>query len=98
MTYNAHNEGLLQEVKTCLRITSPDFDDAEIYPLIQACILDMKGVGVEVDLNNSLHKQAIKHYCKANFGYNPNRSEWQDAYTGLRDALSLRDKNGGDNE
>ena len=58
--------------------------------MIDAALFDMKSVGINVDINNPLHRQAIKHYLKAYFGENPNKADWVEAYTGLRDALSLR--------
>lgn len=83
-------ERLLEEVKTALRITTTNFDESEIFPLIDSAIADMKDVGIKVDLEKPLHRQAIKHYCKGYFGENPNRLDWREAYEGLRDALSLR--------
>lgn len=81
---------VLEEVKTCLRISTDQFDTNEIVPLIASAVEDMRGVGINVDYDNPLHRQAIKNYCKAYFGENPNKSDWIKAYEGLRDAISLR--------
>ena len=86
------SDSLLSEVKTTLRITTTQFDENEIKPLINSAAEDMKRVGITVDPSNPLHRQAIKHYCKGYFGDNPNQSAWQEAYAGLRDALSFRKK------
>lgn len=83
-------ESLLSEVKTSLRITTNDFDEGEIKPLIESAVEDMNRVGISVDASNPLHRMAIKHYCKGYFGDNQNQSVWQEAYASLRDALSFR--------
>lgn len=83
-------DNLLGEVKTSLRITTTDFDEEEIRPLIEAAAEDMKRVGIDVDTTNPLHRQAIKHFCKGYFGDNTNQSVWQEAYANLRDALSFQ--------
>lgn len=88
-------ENYLKEFKTSLRITTDTFDNLEILPLVEAALSDMEGVGININMDNSLHRQCVKNYLKAYFGENPNKTDWIDAYESLRDALSLR---GGDSQ
>lgn len=85
-----YDSALLKEVKTFVRVTTNDFDDDEIKPLIDTAFADMQSVGIDVNSSNPLHRQAIKNYVKAYFGENPNRADWIEAYESLRDAISLR--------
>lgn len=81
---------LIQEVKKALRITTTMFDD-EISAEIDACLLDMRGAGVDVNDKNStaLVMQAIKFYCRAYFSVTAD-SEWARHYEDLRDAMAAR--------
>lgn len=88
---------LLTQVKKSIRMTSAIFDEDELLPMINACLQDMKGAVGKVDDNNidELTAQAVKFYCKANFGENENAERWTAAYEKLRDAIALRgEKNG----
>lgn len=63
---------ILEKVKVALRITTDDFDN-DIKDLINACLLDLgiAGVTAEVPQTGSIDElilQAIKTYCKMNFG------------------------------
>lgn len=80
---------LLEEVKIRLRIKSDVFDSAEITPLIQACENDLKRVGISVQEDSPLIRQAIVLYCKGNFGFLEEAEKFQKAYDDLRDALAL---------
>jgi hypothetical protein len=87
---------ILPEVKLNLRIGSSctTFDNDEITPLIEACRLDLQRVGVtkeHAESDNALIRQAIRLYCKANFGYieQIRADKFAAAYDKLRDAISL---------
>lgn len=83
------DDSLLCKVKTCLRVTTAAFDDDEISPLIDACIEDLKGAGVDTDKNKNLVERAIVFYCKGHFGLAPS-NEWINIYERLRNALASR--------
>lgn len=66
---------MLDKVKKVLRIKSDKLDD-EILDLIEACKIDLSISGVKkIDETDALVIQAIKLYCKANFGLDNNDSE-----------------------
>lgn len=87
---------MLEKVKLALRIKNNKFDD-EIEELIEAAKVDLKISGIIkiVDANTStvtdpLITQAIKIYCKANFGLDNKDSEkYQASYESLKEHLSL---------
>ncbi|MER2132592.1 MAG: head-tail connector protein [Carnobacterium inhibens] len=81
---------MLEGVKKSLRISTFAFDD-EITELIESAKLDLKIAGIRVsDSPDLLIKQAIKIYCKANFGYdNPEADRFNDSYVRLKQHLSL---------
>jgi len=80
---------LLPAVKKWLRITSASLDD-EIEQTISACIPDLKNAGVKnAALDDPLIQQAIKLYCKAQFGYDDSSSKFAKAYELLKQSLSL---------
>lgn len=80
---------LIEEVKTALRIRNTAFDD-EIQGLIDACKLDLSIAGVKVIKEDEpLTNQAIKLYCKANFGYDDNSEKFAEAYLNLKQSMSL---------
>jgi hypothetical protein len=69
---------LVDDVKTSLRITSTAFND-EIQSLIDACLLDLEYSGlVNISQTDDLIVQAVKTYCKANFGLENKDSEKYD--------------------
>lgn len=80
---------LISQVKTCLRVTSTAFDEDEISPLIDACIEDLKGAGVDTEKNKNLVERAIVFYCRGHFGLTPN-NEWINIYERLKIALASR--------
>lgn len=81
---------LLEEIRIALRITSNGFDIAEITPLINSCKIDLSVSGVKnINEDDALIRQAIKLYCKANFGYREDSEKFQMAYTKLKDSLAL---------
>lgn len=81
---------ILDEVKTALRLTSDAFDESELLPLIESCKLDLSISGVKIiSEDDALIRQAIKLYCKANFGNNEDSVKFQAAYDKLKDSLAL---------
>lgn len=84
-------------VKVRLRIKSAAFDDAEIRPLIEACLKDLARVGIaEASEEDPLVVQAVVLYCKANFGFSDGQERYQAAYESLRDSMALSGDYGGD--
>lgn len=84
------NMDLLEEVKITLRITSNSFDIGEITPLINSCKIDLSLAGVKkINEHDALIRQAIKLYCKANFGNREDSDKYQRAYEKLKDSLAL---------
>lgn len=80
---------LVPLVKSWLRISSNSVD-AEVEQTIGACVLDLKNAGVvTVMLNDTLVQQAVKLYCKAQFGFDKDAEKFGDAYEHLKAALAL---------
>lgn len=80
---------LMPAVKKWLRISSISLDD-EIEQTISACIPDLKNAGVKnTALDDPLIQQAIKLYCKAQFGYDDASSKFAKSYELLKQSLSL---------
>lgn len=81
---------MLERVKLALRIKSDKLDD-EIVDLIEACKVDLSLSGVrKIEDTDPLIQQAIKLYCKANFGLDNKDSEkYQKSYDMLKISLSL---------
>jgi len=81
---------ILEKVKTCLRITTDDFDD-EVSDLIEACKQDLATAGVVVpNENDILILQAIKTYCRAHFGIPENYDKLKASYDEQKAQLSMR--------
>lgn len=80
---------LLEKVKVVLRITGSDFDEADILPLMAACRRDIERNGIKYDESDPLIEQAVKVYCRANFGNNPNAERLQKSYEMLISSLTL---------
>ena len=82
---------MLDLVKQWLRIRSDNTAfDAELRGLIDACKQDLRRRGVKAADNDPLIKQAVKLYCKANFGYGGSDAErFQKSYESLANSLSL---------
>lgn len=81
---------MLEKVKLSLRIKNNKLD-TDILDLIEACKIDLSLSGVKV-INESdpLIIQAIKLYCKANFGLdNDNSEKYQTSYDLLKMSMSL---------
>ncbi len=81
---------MLESIRLALRIKSSAFD-SEINDLIESAKSDLKMSGI-VNLieTDPLIIQAIKTYCKANFGLDNKDSEkYQSSYDSLKQHLSL---------
>lgn len=81
---------MLEKIKLALRIKNNKFDE-EINDLILSAEIDLKISGiVNVNQEDPLIAQAIKTYCKANFGLDNKDSEkYQRSYDMLKQHLSL---------
>ena len=83
------SSALLAPVKLWLRISSNKMDD-ELAQTIDACKLDLQNSGVKkLDSVDPLIRQAVKLYCKAQFGYDDSAGKFTEAYEHLKAALSL---------
>lgn len=81
---------MLEKVKLSLRIKSDVFN-VEILEMIEAAKLDLSISGIgKINEADPLVQQAIKTYCKANFGLDNKDSEkYQKSYNMLKEHLSL---------
>jgi hypothetical protein len=80
---------LIDDVKMSLRIKNAAYD-TDIQDLIDACKVDLSISGVEIiDEAEPLTTQAIKLYCKANFGYDENSDKFKQAYESLKVVMAL---------
>ncbi|EGS9998291.1 DNA-packaging protein [Clostridium perfringens] len=81
---------MLEKVKLSLRIKSDAFN-IEILEMIEAAKLDLSISGIKkIEEDDPLIQQAIKTYCKANFGLDNKDSEkYQKSYNMLKEHLSL---------
>ena len=81
---------MLEKMKLALRIKSSAFD-LEILDLINAAKLDLRLSGIiKFEEEDPLILQAVKTYCKANFGLDNKDSEkYQASYESLKQHLSL---------
>lgn len=81
---------MLEKIKLALRIKSNKTDE-DILDLIEACKLDLNTAGVKnIKEDDALIIQAVKLYCKANYGLNNNESEkYSKAYDSLKISLAL---------
>jgi uncharacterized phage protein (predicted DNA packaging) len=81
---------MLESIRLALRIKSSAFDE-EILELIESSKTDLKMSGItNIKEEDPLIRQAIKTYCKANFGLDNKDSEkYQSSYDMLKQHLSL---------
>lgn len=81
---------MLEKVKLALRIKSNSLD-LDIQDLIESAKVDLSISGVKnLNEEDPLIIQAIKTYCKANFGLDNKDSEkYQKSYDLLKQSLSL---------
>lgn len=79
----------ISEMMFAIRVKS-DSAKSEVRDLIEACIKDLEIAGVYAhDANDPLCKQAIKLYCKANYGYDAESEKFNIAYKSLKDSMAL---------
>ena len=80
---------MLEKVKLALRIKNNKLDD-DITDLIDACKIDLSISGVKkIDETDALVIQAVKLYCKANFGLDNKDSEkYQKSYNMLKNSMA----------
>ena len=81
---------MIEKVKVALRIKSSATDN-DILDLISAAKRDLLISGIKkINENDALIIQAIKLYCKANYGLDNKDSEkYSKAYQSLKDSLAL---------
>ena len=82
---------LLQDLKRAVK-TKAQSSEGEITDLAEACRMDLQirgGVYVSEDFSDPLEKQALKLYCKANYGYDADSEKFRAAYEALRDSMAL---------
>ena len=83
------DEELIRELMQAVRVKSGVASE-EVKSLAQACERDLKIAGVYVtDEKDPLCRQAIKLYCKANYGYDKDSEKFRAAYAALRDSMAL---------
>lgn len=80
---------ILERVKLALRIVTNDFND-EIADLIKACKSDLQAGGVIVSVVDEFILQAIKTYCRANFGNPSNYDRLKASYDEQKAQLGMR--------
>ena len=84
------SEIYLSKVKTNLRISSDVFDEAEIQPLIEAALAELRRRGViNQPAEDPLIFRAAVFYCKAHFGFDKDGTRYEAAFDKLADALAL---------
>lgn len=80
---------MLEKIKLDLRI-SHTMMDADIQDNIDACLLDLKRVGIAlIDPNDPLTLKAVKLFCRWQYNFENHADRYMQAYTSLRDAMSL---------
>ena len=89
---------LLEKVKCVLRISCDDFDEPDIKPLMEACKRDIERNGIKYDETDPLIEQAVKVYCRANFGNNPNAERLHKSYDMLIASMALSRSEYGNND
>lgn len=80
---------ILEKVKLTLRVVTDDFDD-EITDLIRACKSDLMAGGIIVSTIDEFVLQAIRTYCRANFGNPSNYDRLKASYDEQKAQLGMR--------
>ena len=84
----------LDNIKIPIRESSTDFDEAEIRPMICACMEDLRLAGVRKiaksweSEDDCLIIRAVVLYCKAHFGYEEEAERYLQFYTELKEAIA----------
>ena len=72
----------VEETKRNIRAKSSEADQ-EVKGLIEACLKDLEIAGVYVtDAEDPLVKQAVKLYCKGNYGYDDDTERFRELKNG----------------
>jgi len=80
---------IVEDIRKSMRISHTGLDN-EIQTNIDACLLDMKRVGINTGKEpDALMVKACEVYCKAEFDYAGKGEQFRRTYENLRDALSL---------
>lgn len=80
----------LIEMLRAVRVVESETSRQEVTALINAGAAELKRRGVQsIDLTDPLTKQAVKLYCKGNYGYDKGNESFVDAFDKLADAMSL---------
>lgn len=83
------SNGMVQKLKNTVRVKS-DIASEEIEDLAEACVRDMEIAGVYCENDDdTLYMQALKLYCKANYGYDKDSEKFRAAYAALKDSMAL---------
>ena len=84
---------MLSKVKAALRISKSTFD-GELTDLIEACLADLRLVGIPVESAaaaalDALLTRSVLLYAKANFGFDDSAERYKQAYDAQKLSLSL---------
>ena len=84
---------MLEKIKMSMRIFHTVLDD-DVSQNIDACMLDLKRVGVNAeiaipDAEDALIVKAAELYCKWQYDFNGKGDQYQKAYENLRDSISM---------
>lgn len=84
---------MLERIKLSMRIFHTKLD-TDITSNIDACMLDLKRVGISAAIavatsEDALINKAAELYCKWQYDFNGKGEQFEKAYKSLRDSLSL---------
>lgn len=83
------SKGMVEKLKKAVRVKS-DIASEELEDLAEACVKDLEIAGVYCENDDDqLYMQALKLYCKANYGYDKDSEKFRAAYAALKDSMSL---------
>ena len=87
---------MLEKIKISMRI-SHNVLNSDIQSNIDACMLDLRRVGVDEAVaiktsEDALINKAAELYCKWQYDFNGKGDQFMQAYEKLRDAISLCDQ------
>ena len=83
------SQGWIEQLRKDIRTKSSDAS-GELKELAAACVKDLEIAGVYVTSETDpLTRQAVKLYCKGNYGYDENTECFREAYAALKDAMAL---------
>ncbi|EEB35745.1 putative phage DNA packaging protein [Anaerococcus hydrogenalis DSM 7454] len=78
----------LEKIKKDLRISHSKLDE-DIRDNIEACKLDLKRVGIDVNKSDVLLEKSIKLFLRWQYNFENQADRYRNAYESLRNALSL---------